>query len=100
MLKLIKYELRKTWFTKAILLAVTAVVEIAFLVGLYMHQDDTLATSVALLVFLAVGGVLMPTVVGMLADRHGFGGGMAAILAAIVLLAALSAVNAAMREKR
>lgn len=59
MLKLIKYELRKTWFTKAILLAVTAVVEIAFLVGLYMHQEDTLATSVALLVFLAVGGVLI-----------------------------------------
>ena len=34
MLKLMKYELRKTWFTKAILLAVTAAVEAFFLYGL------------------------------------------------------------------
>ncbi len=67
--------------------------------AVYFTNHYPMATG-ALLAIGAVGGVLMPTVVGMLADRHGFGGGMAAILAAIVLLAALSAVNAAMREKR
>ena len=67
--------------------------------AVYFTNHYPMATG-ALLAIGAVGGVLMPTVVGMLADRHGFGGGMAAILAAIVLLAALSAVNAAMKEKR
>ena len=34
MLKLMKYELRKTWITKVILLALTAVVEVLYLYGL------------------------------------------------------------------
>ena len=54
----------------------------------------------ALVVISAIGGMLMPTVVGVLADARGFGGGMAAILGAIVLLAVFSAVNAALRPKR
>ena len=57
-----------------------------------------LATG-ALLAIGAAGGILMPTVVGMLADRVGFGGGMAAILAAIALLAVLAAVNVAMKPR-
>ena len=67
--------------------------------AVYFTNTFPLATG-ALLAIGAAGGVLMPTVVGVLADAHGFGGGMAAILAAIVLLAVFSAVNAAMRERR
>lgn len=59
MLKLMKYEFRKTWITKLILLGVTAVAEIAFLIGLYMEKETTLGLSVMLLVFLAFGGILM-----------------------------------------
>lgn len=66
--------------------------------AVYYTNSFPLATG-ALLAIGAAGGVLMPTVVGVLADRHGFGGGMAAILAAIVLLAVLAAVNAG-REAR
>jgi len=64
----------------------------------YYTNNFPLATG-AIVVISAVGGMLMPTVVGVLADAHGFGGGMAAILGAIVLLAVLSAVNLAMKPK-
>ena len=59
MLKLMKYEFRKTWITKLILLGVTAVAEIAFLIGLYVERETTLGVSVMLLMFLALGGILM-----------------------------------------
>ena len=59
MLKLMKYEFRKTWITKLILLGVTAVAEIAFLIGLYVERETTLGLSVMLLVFLALGGIAM-----------------------------------------
>ncbi|MBQ7656341.1 MAG: hypothetical protein IJS41_07525 [Clostridia bacterium] len=59
MLKLMKYEFRKTWFTKLILLGVTAVAEILFLFGLYLENENTLGTSVFLLTILAIGGVLV-----------------------------------------
>ena len=59
MLKLMKYEFRKTWITKLILLGVTAVAEIAFLIGLYAERETTLGLSVMLLVFLALGGIAM-----------------------------------------
>ena len=67
--------------------------------AVYFTNNYPLATG-ALLAIGAIGGVMMPTVVGVLADRLGFGGGMTAILVAIALLAALSAVNAAMKPKR
>ena len=35
MLKLMKYELRKTAFSKLVLLVITAVAEIAFLIGVF-----------------------------------------------------------------
>ena len=58
------------------------------------HYTNTYSMATgALLVIASVGGIAMPTVVGVLADHHGFGGGMAAILGAIVLLAVFSAVN-------
>ena len=58
MLKLIKYELKKTWFLKVVLLAVTAVAEAAFLIGLYARHDDTMGVAIFLLVLLAFGGVM------------------------------------------
>ncbi len=48
MLKLMKYEFRKTWFTKAILLAITALAEIVYLIGLYGDREGLLATGVFL----------------------------------------------------
>lgn len=62
MLKLMKYELRKTWFIKLILLGVTAVAEIIFLIGLYGRYEDTLAVGTFLLFLLAFCGL---TVIGI-----------------------------------
>jgi hypothetical protein len=59
MLKLMKYEFRKTWFTKVILLAITALAEIAYLIGLYTDREGLLAAGVFLLMLLAVGGLLV-----------------------------------------
>ena len=59
MSKLIKYEFRKTWITKAILLGVTAVLEAVYLITLYMDQEDTMMLSAGLLAFLATGGVMV-----------------------------------------
>ena len=58
MFKLMKYEFRKTWITKLILLGITAAVEIWFLVSLYMEKEDGLAGSIGILILLAVFGVL------------------------------------------
>lgn len=38
MLKLMKYELRKTAFSKLVLLVITAVAEIAFLIGVFRKR--------------------------------------------------------------
>ena len=51
-----------------------------------------MATGI-LLSFGSAGGIAMPTVVGALADRHGFSGGMLAILVAIALLVVFAALN-------
>lgn len=58
MFKLMKYEFRKTWITKLILLGITAAVEIWFLVSLYMEKEDGLAASIGILILLALFGVL------------------------------------------
>ena len=65
----------------------------------YYTNNFPLATG-AMVVISAVGGMLMPTVVGVLADANGFSGGMAAILGAIVLLALFAVVNAVIRPKK
>lgn len=59
MLKLMKYELRKTWMTKVILLALTAIAEAVYLYGLYGHKENPLAAGVMILILLAVFGVLV-----------------------------------------
>lgn len=58
-----------------------------------------MATGI-LLSFGSAGGIAMPTVVGALADAHGFGGGMAAILVAIALLVVFAALNALLAGRR
>ena len=66
--------------------------------AVYYTNSYPLATG-ALLALGSLGGVLMPLLVGLLAGRFGFGGGMGAILAAIALLILFSAVNLRMRPK-
>lgn len=51
-----------------------------------------MATS-CLLGFGSVGAIMMPTVVGSLADHLGFGGGMSAILVTVILLCVFSLLN-------
>lgn len=46
MLKLMKYELRKTAFSKLVLLVITAVAEIAFLIGVFWKKDNILAMEI------------------------------------------------------
>ena len=59
MFKLMKYEFRKTWITKLILLGVAAALEALFLFGLYADKEDTLMFSIVLLMILSIGGVLV-----------------------------------------
>lgn len=54
---LMKYEMRKTWFLKAVLLALTAAAEAVFLVGLFSNNNDVYVTGIGLLIFLAFSGV-------------------------------------------
>ena len=57
-----------------------------------------LATSF-LLAFGSAGAILMPTVVGSLADRFGFTGGMSAILVMTILLVVFSVINRCMKRR-
>ena len=59
MFKLMKYEFRKTWITKLILLDISAVLEVMYLIGLYGDKEDLLTIAILLLVITAVGGVLV-----------------------------------------
>ena len=53
-----------------------------------------------LLSFGSIGGIAMPTIVGALADRYGFAGGMAAILVAICLLVLCAGINVVLKRKQ
>ncbi len=57
MQKLMKYELRKTLFSKLILLAVTAVAEAAFLAGVFLKWDNGLGAGISVLMFCAMIGI-------------------------------------------
>ena len=59
MLKLMKYEFRKTWITKLVLLGITAALEALFLVSLYAKFEDTLVIAIGLLTMAASLGVLV-----------------------------------------
>ena len=63
MTKLLKYEIRKTWIAKLIVLGITGVAEIAFLIGMLLvgteTGDNITGISVAVLVLTAVFGVMV-----------------------------------------
>ena len=61
---LLKYELRKTRAMKLIFLGITAVAELVFLISLYLRNDkgntdNIIGTSALLLMFIAIGGILL-----------------------------------------
>ena len=58
MLKLMKYELRKTAFSKLVLLVITAAAEIAFLIGVFWKKDNILAMGIIFLVMCTIFGVI------------------------------------------
>lgn len=59
MAMLFKYELRKTWFTKVILLIITLVAEAAYLIGLYSNNERMTSVAIAILMMLAFGGIFV-----------------------------------------
>ena len=61
MSKLLKYEIRKTWALKLIILGVTAVAELAFLIALFLDQENHgfIGLSCMLLFFIAMGGTML-----------------------------------------
>ena len=58
MKKLLGYEFRKAWSSKLILLGISMVLELAFLVGVAIKHDETIATSIVFLVFCTIGGLI------------------------------------------
>ena len=59
MIKLMKYELRKTLFVKLIVLAATALAEIVFLIGVLGDRERMTGTGIVLLTMLAMGGIMV-----------------------------------------
>ena len=59
--KLLKYELRKTWALKLIILGVTAAAELAFLITLFLDTEnhEVLGVTCVLLFFIALGGTIL-----------------------------------------
>ena len=48
----------------------------------------------------SAGAILMPTIVGSLAESHGFTGGMSAILVTVVLLVVFSVLNVVVKTRK
>lgn len=59
MIKLMKYEFRKTLFIKLIVLGAMALAEIVFLIGLWSDNERTLGVGTGLLTLLAMGSVMV-----------------------------------------
>lgn len=57
MLRLLKYELRKTQFSKLILLGITLVAQAVFLAGFWGKKEDTLEIGTFLLFVVAITGI-------------------------------------------
>lgn len=59
--KLLKYELKKTWALKLIILGITAVAELAFLITLFLDSENrsVLGVTCMLLFFIALGGTIL-----------------------------------------
>lgn len=70
MFKLMKYEFRKTWVTKLILLGITAVAEAAYLFSLYTENENGVITTIGILTLLAFGGVMVIGLQSVLTLHH------------------------------
>ena len=57
--KLLKYELRKTGFSKLIMLIITVIAQAIFMIGISSHKEGTVITGALLLFFIALGGILV-----------------------------------------
>ena len=69
MLRLLKYELRKTMMSKLILLGITLFAQVIFLAGLWGKKDSTLAIGAVLLFFIAITGIALMGILS-LASLH------------------------------
>ncbi len=58
MKNLLKYEFRKTFFAKAVVLGVVLVAEIVFLIGTAVSKEETALTGALILVFCTFGGLM------------------------------------------
>lgn len=59
MLKLMKYELRKTMFSKIVLFTITVIFEIIFLAGVLLQKVDILATGIIFIYLCAIIGIIL-----------------------------------------
>ena len=62
---LIKYEFRKSWAMKGIILSITAIFEVIFLIGVFMEKETFLAIGVTLLSIIAVCSILIIGIFGI-----------------------------------
>ena len=62
---LIKYEFRKSWSMKGIILVITAIFEVLFLIGVFMQKETFLAIGVTLLSMIAVCSVFIIGIFGI-----------------------------------
>ena len=58
MLKLLKYEFRKTWYTKAILLVLTLIAQAGFLIGVFADKETPMILSIVALGMLSTFGIM------------------------------------------
>ena len=58
MMKLFKYEFRKTLMTKLVLLGITAVAQLIYLIGLWKDRNGTVVLGMMLLFFTAMFGIM------------------------------------------
>lgn len=58
MLKLMKYEWRKTMFSNLVILAITGIMELIFLIGVFFEKEDALGGGIAGLMICGIVGIL------------------------------------------
>lgn len=58
MFKLIKYELRKQWFSKLFILIVMGILELSFLFGLLREDTEALGVSMGIMVFVGFTAIM------------------------------------------
>ena len=66
MLRLLKYELRKTLAAKLILLAITVIAEAVFLIGFWRDKENTVAIGAVLLFFIAITGITLMGILSLI----------------------------------